>query len=497
MEVQGPNQKPEPSPGLETELSGPLNTFVDQNTPLTKDEEEFHYDASSVEEISDFSKFWACPEEVANGQTQPTSGQVNFALTDWSVRDILEAQEANHTAFLEESRNISSQHISRVEQVVRTEYETGMERIANYVKSFIPQPAQASDATTITDLRAQLKKEKDYVQKLTFDHNVVVQHCRKQEQNLQTVNAKLGDALRQRDQLRQVLDGGSLANSEKTTDDSIRGKLKELAYNIRCLARLLARDSPQQLHLDDLATKRLRFVYKDYRKLLKDDDYRELLIMGYLWVIIQDEVFDADEQLWGGAGLKSYKTTRDHIISEYLLPVYPYLMTLLKYKALIGDRESILNTETSVAQAARWLAQGSDIISKLWERDDRCTEQLILTEVKRLRPFYSAHPYTTDRCDKQIDDQLRGIIYAAIELDKMMMRSKAIFQVHWRDQFQKPYGYQRWNKDVMDSEASTNALSPRSRVLFFISPIVHQVGTADGRRYDSNMVLAKGLVVCD
>lgn len=322
MEFQDLNQKPESSPGLETEPSAPLSTLVDQNTPLTKAEEEFHYDRSSVQEISDFSKFWACPEEDTNDPAHPASAQPYFALSDWNVEEVLEAQEADHTAFLEESRNISSQQISSVEQVVRTEVQTGMERIVNYVKSFIPQPAQASNASTIADLRAQLQAEKDYVQKLTVDHNDMAQHSHKQKQDLGKVNAKLDHALRERDHLRQLLDGGSLANSRKITDDSIRGKWNELTYNIRCLAHFLAQD-PLQQQLDDLVTKRLRCVYKDYRKLLKDEDYRELLIMGHLWVIVQDEVFDADEQLWGGPGLKPYKITRDHVITlSVSIPTY-------------------------------------------------------------------------------------------------------------------------------------------------------------------------------
>ncbi|KAF5235488.1 hypothetical protein FANTH_11712 [Fusarium anthophilum] len=479
MEVQGPNQKPEPSRGLETELSGPPNTLSDQNTSLTKDEGDLHYDTSSVQEISDFSKFWASPEEETNDRARQVSAQSYFALSDWNVEDILEAQEANHTALLEQHRDISSQQSSNVEQVVRTEVERGMERFTNFVKSFIPQPAQASTTSTIADLTVQLRTEKVYVKKLSGDYNNLRQHSHQQEQNLRKVNARLEDAFRERDQLRQLLDGGSLANSEKTTDDSIQGKWKELGYNIRCLARLLARDPPQQLYLDDLATRRLRFLHQDYRKLLKDEDYRELLIMGYLWVMIQDEVFDAEEQLWGGPGLKPYKTTRDHIIN------------------LVGDSESMLNTETSIAHAARWLAQGSDMFNKLWESDDRLSKRLILAEAKRLRPFYPARLFTTDRCDKQVTDQLRGIIHTAIDLDKMMMRSKAIFKVHWRDQSQKPCGHQVWNEDVMDAEASESVLSTRSRVLFLISPILHKVGTADGQRYDSQMVLAKASVVCD
>ncbi|RKL33576.1 hypothetical protein BFJ72_g9800 [Fusarium proliferatum] len=477
MEVQGPNQKPELSPGPETELSGPLNTLVDQNTPLTKDE-EFHFDTSSVQEISDFSEFWDCPEEETNDRAHPASAQSYFTLSDRNVEEVLQAQQANHTAFLEEYRNISSQHISRVEQVMRTEHETGMERFVNYVKSLIPQPAQASAAPTITELRAQLKKETNYTQKLSADYNNLLQHSHKQKQDLGKVNAKLDDALRERDQLRQLLGGGSLANSDKTTDDSIRDKWKVLAYNIRCLARHLAHNPPQQ-QLDEVAKERLRFVARNYHTLLEDEDYRELILMSYLWATVQDDVFDARQTVWGGPELQSFKAVRDRIISR------------------VGDGISIPNCDDPIAHTARWLAQGSVMMSNLWERDDRGMRRLVLAEAKRLRPFHSTPQSTADRCDKKVTDQLRDILGTAIELDQMMMGSKAIFLTHWRDQSQNHSPAEMWNEGAMDSEACTNALSPKSRVIFFISPILRKVGTADGQRYNSNMVLAKGLVVCD
>lgn len=172
-------------------------------------------------------------------------------------------------------------------------------------------------------------------------------------------------------------------------------------------------------------------------------------------------------------------------------------MASLTRKARVGDGINIPNCDDPIAHAARWLAQGSVMMCNLWERDDRGIRRLVVAEAKRLRPFHSIHQSTADRCDRKVVDQLREILDSATELDQMMMRSKAIFQIHWRDESQSPSTAEMWNEDVMDSEASTKKLSPKSRVIFFISPIVYKAGTADGQRYNSRMVLAKASVVCN
>jgi len=173
-------------------------------------------------------------------------------------------------------------------------------------------------------------------------------------------------------------------------------------------------------------------------------------------------------------------------------------MASLTRKARVGHEIGIPNCDDPIAHTARWLAQGSVMMSNLWERDDSGERRLVLAEARRLMPFHSTPQSTSDRCDRKVTDQLRDILGLAIELDQMMMSSRAIFQIHWRDRSQScSRTAQTWNEGAMDSEASTNTLSPKSCVLFFISPILLKFGTADGQRYDSNMVLAKGLVVCD
>jgi hypothetical protein len=172
-------------------------------------------------------------------------------------------------------------------------------------------------------------------------------------------------------------------------------------------------------------------------------------------------------------------------------------MAFLTLKARLGDGINIPNCDDPIAHAARWLAQGSVMMSKLWERDDRVIRRLVLAEAKLLRPFHSTSQSTTDRCDRKVTDQLRDILNSAIELDQMMMCSRAIFQIHWQDKSQSLSTLGMLNEDVMHSEASAKELSPKSRVIFYISPIVYKAGTADGQGYHSRMVLAKATVVCD
>ena len=122
---------------------------------------------------------------------------------------------------------------------------------------------------------------------------------------------------------------------------------------------------------------------------------------------------------------------------------------------------------------------------------------VIHTETKRLRHFVSDRQFRTEKIYDKISDQLSDIFNSAIELDKMMMCSKALFLIRWWDQSQNKDSLRRWNPEVMEAEALKQDLSQKSRVKLRLSPILYKIGTADGQNYDSAMVLAKSKVVCD
>jgi hypothetical protein len=191
-----------------------------------------------------------------------------------------------------------------------------MDQIVNYIKSVVARPTQSSTSAEVEDLRKELKSEKTHNKDLTSNYKSLLKMSDQQKKELQKVNTKLQEALQEKDQLRKLLDGGSLANSGKSSDDAIKSKWAEIAYSIRCLAQILDGD-PSGQPLDDEVETRLRFISGNYHRYLKDPEFRGFLMPGYIWTLVQDDVFDSGNVIWGGPGLQSYKTTRDCLIGQF------------------------------------------------------------------------------------------------------------------------------------------------------------------------------------
>jgi hypothetical protein len=322
MGSQGPKPEPETAPGSQTKIFGlpevevQLYSAVDQTTPLFKQEEQNDIIMSSDSYLlSDGPN----SKEAAGEVDHSASAQTDSTTLDWTVGDILEMQDLNYTAFMEEYRATSSQENSNLVQLVtnevRSEVRGGIDQIFNYIKGLITQPLQPTDSSEVATLKTQLQAEKAHNKDLYSHYNRLVQTSNKQQKDIERANEKLNEALLERDQLRKLHGGGNLANSDKTTDDAIRGKWKELQYNVRCLAHLLESD-PSEQHLDDRVSNRLRSISRSYRRLCKDEEYRPLLMASYLWVLIQEIVLDSECPVWGGPGCRHIKNVRDNIFGE-------------------------------------------------------------------------------------------------------------------------------------------------------------------------------------
>lgn len=174
-----------------------------------------------------------------------------------------------------------------------------------------------------------------------------------------------------------------------------------------------------------------------------------------------------------------------------------YTRSLLTLIARIGEICDHPKHELPIPHVARWLAQGFTMMSEMWDKDSVTIKRMLHVEAKRMRPFTSDDEHRMDRADNKVFEHLKDIVHTAIELDQMMMCSKAIFQIHWRDQSQNPGQLVRWNPEVMEADGWEHDLSKKSRVRFYVSPILYKTGSADGQGYDSQMVLAKGKVICD
>ncbi|CAM1506716.1 Fc.00g063570.m01.CDS01 [Cosmosporella sp. VM-42] len=285
--------------------------------------------------------------------------------------------------------------------------------------------------------------------------------------------AGLEEALQKQYAQRQGSTRSPLANSKKATDSAIQSKWKQLQYNIHNLAFFLAKIEPSG-ELDEVIHMRMRGITTSYMAFLRNEDYRELILQAYLWVLVHRQVFDGQAGAWAGEDEFHLKTLKDNI--------------LLK----VGEKECI----DTLPRVARWFAQGSVFLDELWIQDDRVITGLIRDETRRLYPFLENSPASQERPRARVWDELQGIVKTALELDRMMMNSKAIFQIYWKDESQKPTRFKRYNMANMEAVCHERELSPQSIVRFFVSPMLYKVGNADGESYDTRMLLEKASVAC-
>jgi len=329
MDQRGTKRESEHDLGVKVEPSDSINLASSPSTHSTGPQEQpssnIFVATGSSSSFVDFK-----PEEHTFGEVEPRSAQPgsdnDIGIDNWTAEELFKRHETSQGAFMEEYRNAASQERSQLAQIVHREVQNGMDQIVGYIKSIVRRPAQPSTHADIENLKVKLENEKIHVKDLQNNYNMSIHTVRQQQKEIQKANAKLQNALQERDQLRQLLDGGNLANSSKATDDTIKSKWTEIHYNIRCMAHVLD-NAPSAESLDDEVTQRLRFISGEYHSILHDPDLREFLMRGYLWAFIQDNVFDSGECTWGGPGLRPYKSTRDSLIGQYQY----YLLTQSSY----------------------------------------------------------------------------------------------------------------------------------------------------------------------
>ncbi|KAH6998169.1 hypothetical protein BKA56DRAFT_724651 [Ilyonectria sp. MPI-CAGE-AT-0026] len=294
---------------------------------------------------------------------------------------------------------------------------------------------------------------------------------------LHNTNSKLDRALQDRNAQRCNADGDALADSRKATDDTIQSKWKQLDYNIRSLAHYLAASPPKHIVASILKC-RFRSLHSSWWKFLQDDDCRESLLECYLWRVASDLVFDASGNIHGGEVNipRSLKSAQNEMMVRVL------------------ESE---NCASLCQRLARWRAQGSALFEELRGSNEKQLNDVITGETRLLRPFWSEKPGSSDRSEVKTWDEMKGILEGALELDRLLMGSKAIFKACWENDFQKTASPLRYNPDRMDVVASNHPISARSQVTFFTSPALFKFGNADGQNYDKFAVLVKASVVCD
>ncbi|EXA52289.1 hypothetical protein FOVG_00634 [Fusarium oxysporum f. sp. pisi HDV247] len=359
-----------------------------------------------------------------------------------AVDEFLRIQEGRVNQFLQVSDRRAEAQRSALQQAADR-----LSNIANNIGAIVNQWITHPSTNQGSDLSHGLQKaykrladvESQHLQ-LKLEHEAI-------KKQLQEANAKVDEAVKARDELRRLADGVNWTGSAK------------------CQTKVPS---------DKLTRTRLDEVSTAWRKLLVVDDYKNFLIGAYIWTIVES-VFTTGRKFCSGGHNIDLKAMRAAFLES------------------ASEVDNPSRPGPTLRHVARWFAQGTALFGHFFRRDQHAFRREARSEVDRLKLFCNI---TADKSGADFHQEMKAILEAALDLDEMLMSSKAIFLVRWPQDGQSKT-LQRFDANQMESLAHTNELSSKTIVRFFISPMLIKIGNADGCNYDSEMTLCKATVACE
>ncbi|KAJ4271771.1 hypothetical protein NW762_000477 [Fusarium torreyae] len=385
----------------------------------------------------------------------------------FSIDGFLQQQEARVDSFLQDSEIRAEAQRSGFQQVI-DRLSHVVANFSNGVAHWLGHPATNQVAQLCQELQAANHR---YVEVDARYQHIMLEH-RALKRQFQEAKTQLANALKERDEQRRFVNGVNLADSAKVSDDSIQSKWKQLDYNTRCLARALAK-CPIRIPSETAVRRRFSSIHSSWHELLLDGEYKELIIQAYLWYVVEEQVFESKGKIWGGGHVSNLKAIQSQLVG------------------LAPAMDNPQHLGLSLRQVAKWFTQGTALLGHFFGRDEKEFLKQTSDEAQRLASFCDIAPIKTD---VGLARETKGIFETALDLDEILMRSKAIFTMRWPETLQKT---PRFNEIRMDAVAFTKELTSESIVKFSISPILAKIGNADGYNYDSQMILCKASVVCE
>ncbi|PNP83352.1 hypothetical protein FNYG_03674 [Fusarium nygamai] len=395
----------------------------------------------------------------------PSLGNVADPL---AMNEFLRTQEGRVNEFLQVSDRRAEAQRSALQQAADRLFN-----IANHIGAIVAQWITHPSTNQGSDLNHDLQKAYERLSNIDSQHQQLKLEHEALKKHLQEANAKLEEAVEERNELRRLADGVNWTGSAKVSDQAIQSKWKQLEYNIRSLASVLAK-CQTKIPTERMARDRLSMVVPTWHKLLLNDDYKDLLIGAYLWTIVES-VFTTGRKFCSGGHNINLKAMR---------------AAFLEYASEVGNPS---RPGPTLRHVARWFAQGTALFGHFFRRDQDAFRREARLEVERLQRFCNI---AADKSGTDFHQEMKAILEAALDLDEMLMGSKAIFLVHWPQDGQSDI-LQQFDTDKMESLAHTSELSSKTIIRFFISPMLIKVGNADGCNYDSEMILCKATVACE
>ncbi|KAF5663105.1 hypothetical protein FHETE_7672 [Fusarium heterosporum] len=377
-------------------------------------------------------------------------------------------QEARVTSFLSNSERMVQTQTSALQQV-RNQLANITNSFGNTVGQWLRHPA----TNEASSLYREIKKSRRRFATVNEQNQQLRSEKEALEKQLAESALALTNAIEERDEQRRLVESANWPGSVKVSDDVIKSKWKQLHYNIRSMARTLAK-CPVRLATDRVVIYRLSLIVDKCDKIIADDNYKELIIQAYLWIVVHSQIFKERGNIRDGGHLCGLKTVRDELIEL----------------ASVADEPG--HSGPSIRHVARWSAQGASLFVHFLGRDSKVFKQLLIDETKKLGSFCKI---VSRESETGLLLEMKGILETALDLDDMLMSSKAIFWVHWALVEQSDPAHYIANE--MEAVAYSKELTPKTSVKFEVSPMLVKMGNADGCNYGSSMVLSKALVVCE
>ncbi|KAF4975289.1 hypothetical protein FZEAL_7902 [Fusarium zealandicum] len=384
----------------------------------------------------------------ARGQNDNTQvpGDEN-RLDSARMESLLRTQEERMNSFLHEARSRDEAQKFCIQQVL----EHGISRVVTTIKDGVNHIFGHPPTHQVVQLQGQVHHLYQEKMRLESQTQHLLADNGTMQKQLKETKDKLTKALAERDEQRRLDDGATLADSAKATDDVVQSMWKQLNYNICSLAKLLAKYSHTR-PADEITKERLRSIVSGWSRLLGDEDFRDFVIQSYLWILVDEQVFDGECGVWGGDHGHHLKSMREAIIG---------------FTPATGTPGA---TTPSLRHAARWFAQGSAFLEHFLGNDKKAFRDLVTTEARRLKSFCLVSENSADQADKSIREELKTILELALKLDRMFMGSKALFVVRWPADTHNPTKPLHFNKNMMEALAWDKDLSHQSQVRFAVSP---------------------------
>ncbi|RGP77336.1 hypothetical protein FLONG3_4571 [Fusarium longipes] len=412
---------------------------------------------------------------IDSSSTGCTQGRQNAALmqdnetrmNSASIKEFLALQEAQMNSFLQHAEERVDAQGSSMKQI--TDQLGG---IATSIGSALAHWLRHSTTQQEALLREELAHARNQYTDIRGRYQRVKVKNRALQMELQEANTKLAEAVEKQNELQKIADTSNWTGAVKVSDDAIRSKWKQLDYNVRAMAGALAKCQTKR-PTDEVNKARFESITPAGPNLLDNDDYKELIITAYLWVLVDQEIFQNGNKFWGGGFIQGLKNIRKHLVGI----------------APESDRPS--RSGPTMRHVAKWTAQGTGLLIHFHGRDRKAPSKLASNALDRLEDVCNI---AADVSGTDFLQEMKSIMENALDIDEMLMGSMAIFSILWPSTGKQKN--LRYDADGMEVVAHTGELSPNTAVAFIISPLLLKMGNADGRNYDSEMILCKASVVC-